>query len=119
MVKSLVINMSIDYEFRPEEVRYTASPIFHIAGQGMIFLHVWRGFTTLVLPRFEAGPVLSWMQSGRLTGAFLVPTMISTLLDHPEITAGPYDAIRTIIYGGAHVAGPAAAGDGHLRLRLH
>jgi fatty-acyl-CoA synthase len=41
------------------------------------------------------------MQSGRLTGAFLVPTMISTLLEHPDVTAGSYDELRSIIYGGA------------------
>ncbi|WP_448628174.1 class I adenylate-forming enzyme family protein [Geodermatophilus sp. URMC 64] len=101
MVKSLVVNMSIDYEIVPDEFRYTASPIFHIAGQGMILMHVWRGFPTLILPQFEPSAVLSWMQSGRLTGAFLVPTMVSTLLEHPDVTAGSYANLRSIIYGGA------------------
>ena len=101
MVKSLVVNMSIDYEIVPDEFRYTASPIFHIAGQGMVLMHVWRGFPTLVLPQFEPSAVLSWMQGGRLTGAFLVPTMISTLVEHPDVTAGSYENLRSIIYGGA------------------
>ncbi|NYJ08715.1 class I adenylate-forming enzyme family protein [Petropleomorpha daqingensis] len=101
MVKSLVVNMSIDYEIVPDEFRYTASPIFHIAGQAMILMHVWRGFPTLVLPQFEPSTVLRWMQSGRLTGAFLVPTMVSTLLEHPDIGAGSYANLRSIIYGGA------------------
>ena len=101
MVKSLVVNMSIDYEIVPDEFRYTASPIFHIAGQGMILMHVWRGFPTLILPQFEPNAVLSWLQSGRLTGAFLVPTMVSTLLEHPDVSAGSYDRLRSIIYGGA------------------
>jgi acyl-CoA synthetase (AMP-forming)/AMP-acid ligase II len=101
MVKSLVVNMSIDYEIVPDEFRYTASPIFHIAGQAMILMHVWRGFPTLVLPQFQPDAVLSWMQSGRLTGAFLVPTMVSTLLEHPRVSAGSYENLRSIIYGGA------------------
>jgi fatty-acyl-CoA synthase len=101
MIKSLVINMSIDYEILPDEFRYTASPTFHIAGQGMIFLHVWRGFPTLILPQFSTDEVLRWMQSGQLTGCFLVPTMISGLLDHPDVGAGSYAALRSIIYGGA------------------
>ncbi len=101
MIKSLIVDMSIDYEIVPDEFRYTASPIFHIAGQGMIFLHVWRGFPTLILPQFRPDEVLGWMQSGRLTGCFLVPTMISTLLDHPDVAAGSYDSLRSIIYGGA------------------
>jgi acyl-CoA synthetase (AMP-forming)/AMP-acid ligase II len=101
MIKSLVVNMSIDYEIVPDEFRYTASPIFHIAGQGMILMHVWRGFPTLVLPQFEPSAVLTWMQSGRLTGAFLVPTMVSSLLEHPGVSAGSYENLRSIIYGGA------------------
>jgi acyl-CoA synthetase (AMP-forming)/AMP-acid ligase II len=101
MLRSLVINMSIDYEIMPEEFRYTASPTFHIAGQAMIFMHIMRGFPTLILPQFDEGPVLRWMQSGRLTGAFLVPTMISRLLDDHRVRDGAYQGLRSIIYGGA------------------
>jgi len=46
------------------------------------------------------GP-LRWMQSGRLTGCFLVPTMISRLLDDPRLGAGSYESLRSIIYGAA------------------
>lgn len=101
MIKSLIINMSIDYEIVPDEFRYTASPLFHIAGQGMTFMHVWRGFPTLILPQFSTDEVLRWMQGGRLTGCFLVPTMISSLLDHPDVAAGSYSSLRSIIYGGS------------------
>jgi acyl-CoA synthetase (AMP-forming)/AMP-acid ligase II len=67
----------------------------------MILIHIWRGYSTLILPQFDADAVLSWMQSGRLTGVFLVPTMVSTLLDHPEVRARPYADLRSIVYGGA------------------
>lgn len=106
MVKALVINMSIDYEILPEEFRYTASPTFHIAGQSMIFMHVMRGFATLILPQFEVGAVLKWMQSGRLTGCFLVPTMIIRLLEDPRVHDGTYEGLLSIIYG----ASPMTAG---------
>lgn len=101
MVKSLVINMSIDYEIQPDEFRYTASPTFHIAGQAMIFMHAWRGFPTLILPQFDVAGVLSWMQRGHLTGCFLVPTMISSLLSHPGAGSSDYPELRSIIYGSA------------------
>jgi acyl-CoA synthetase (AMP-forming)/AMP-acid ligase II len=84
----------------PGEFRYTASPAFHIAGHAMIFLHVARGFPTLVLPQFDAPVTLRWMREGGLTGCFLVPTMIRRLLDLPEARAGGYPHLRTIIYGG-------------------
>jgi acyl-CoA synthetase (AMP-forming)/AMP-acid ligase II len=106
MIKSLFTTMSIDYEIVPDEFRYTASPIFHIAGQGMILMHVMRTFPTLVLPQFAEEPVLRWMRSGELTGAFLVPTMISRLLEHPDVGEGSYEAVRSIIYGGAPITPP-------------
>lgn len=104
MLKSLIVNMSIDYEIQPDEFRYTASPTFHIAGQAMILMHIWRGFPTLILPQFDPREVLRWMQSGRLTGVFLVPTMISTLLDLPEAAVGSYPALKSIIYGASPIS---------------
>lgn len=101
MINALSLNMSIDYEILAEEFRYTASPTFHIAGQAMIAMHVMRGFPTLILPQFEEDAVLRWMQSGRLTGAFLVPTMISRLLENPHVHEGSYENLRSIIYGAA------------------
>ena len=101
MINALALNMSIDYEIVADEFRYTASPIFHIAGQAMIAMHIMRSFPTLILPQFDEGRVLHWMQSGRLTGAFLVPTMISRLLDDPRVNDGSYESIRSIIYGAA------------------
>jgi acyl-CoA synthetase (AMP-forming)/AMP-acid ligase II len=101
MLTALSLYMSIDYEIMADEFRYTASPTFHIAGQAMIFMHIMRGFPTLILPQFDEDPVLRWMQSGRLTGAFLVPTMISRLLNTPRVGDGSYVGLRSIIYGGA------------------
>lgn len=100
MLKALVAMESVEYEMRPGEFRYTASPAFHIAGQAMIFLHVARGFPTLILPQFDAETTLRWMQEGGLTGCFLVPTMIRRLLDLPGVTDSTYPHLRTIIYGG-------------------
>ena len=100
MLKALVSMESVEYEMRPGEFRYTASPAFHIAGQAMIFLHVARGFPTLILPQFDAPTTLRWMRTGGLTGCFLVPTMIRRLLDQPEARESDYPLLRTIIYGG-------------------
>jgi len=99
MINALTLQMSVDYEILLDEFRYTASPTFHIAGQAMIFMHIQRGFPTLILPQFEEGAVLRWMQGGRLTGVFLVPTMITRLLDDPRVHQGSYDRLRSVIYG--------------------
>jgi acyl-CoA synthetase (AMP-forming)/AMP-acid ligase II len=104
MINALTLQMSVDYQILLDEFRYTASPTFHIAGQAMIFMHIQRGFPTLILPQFDEEPVLRWMQSGRLTGVFLVPTMITRLLDDPRVQAGSYESIRSVIYGASPMA---------------
>jgi len=44
---------------------------------------------------------VGWLQEGGLTGAFLVPTMISSLLERPDIASSDYPSLRSIIYGAA------------------
>lgn len=99
MIKNLVTAITLDYEIQPDEFRYSSSPMFHIGGQSPVLMHAWRGFPTLILPQFEVDPVLRWMQEGGLTGCFLVPTMISSLLGHPEADKSTYTQLRSIIYG--------------------
>lgn len=101
MIKNLVTAITLDYEIEPDEFRYSSSPMFHIGGQSPVFMHAWRGFPTLILPAFDVDAVLSWMQTGGLTGCFLVPTMISTLLEDPRVRDADYAQLRSIIYGAA------------------
>jgi acyl-CoA synthetase (AMP-forming)/AMP-acid ligase II len=101
MIRNLTTSIALDYEIMPDEFRYSSSPMFHIGGQSPVFLHAWRGFPTLILPRFDVETVLTWLQTGGLTGCFLVPTMISSLLAHPKAGDSDYRHLRSIIYGAA------------------
>ncbi len=100
MINALALQMSVDYQIQLDEFRYTASPVFHIAGQAMIFMHVQLGFPTLILPQFEEGAVLRWMQSAGAPG---------------ELRQRPFGHLR----GVADVTGPAAAGYGRVQVRFH
>lgn len=108
MLKALLSMQDNEYEFLPGEFRYTASPAFHIAGQALVLDHVKRGFTTLVVPQFDAETTLRWMQQG-VTGCFLVPTMIRRILDLPGVREGDYSSFRSIIYGAAPMPPPLLA----------
>lgn len=86
----------------PEDsTHYSAAPMFHISGMYFVLTQVARGATSLLLPDFEAGEVLSWLGSGRVTDAFLVPTMINTLLRDPRVRETDFSRLRSIAYGGA------------------
>lgn len=101
MIKAMIVARQVQYDLRDDDFRYGASPMFHIAGQVMLFSHLARGVPSLVLPRFETDAVVRWLGSGEITTAFLVPTMISSVLAHPDAAAGDYSSLRTIIYGSA------------------
>lgn len=101
MIKAMVAARQVQYDIRDDDFRYGSSPMFHIAGQVMLFGHLMRGVPSLVLPKFEVDSVVRWLGGGQITSAFLVPTMISSVLNHPEVGDGDYSALRQILYGSA------------------
>ena len=82
-------------------LRYNGPPLFHIAGFGATLYGIAVGAATLILPQFDAPRVLHWMQHGRLNDVFLVPTMLSSLLELPHVGDSDYPDLRAIIYGAA------------------
>lgn len=100
MLKSMLFS---GWELMPRhgDVRYTASPLFHIAGQFIVLLQVATGATSLITEQFDPKTTADAIGSGMLTGCFLVPTMIDSVLGHSAETAGPDERLTDLLYGGA------------------
>jgi acyl-CoA synthetase (AMP-forming)/AMP-acid ligase II len=81
--------------------RYAGAPLFHISGIGSVFYALASGSAALILPQFDAPTVLTWLQDGGLTDCTLIPTMLSALLELPDVSASDYRGLRSILYGGA------------------
>ncbi len=101
MVKHLVFQCIVERRMTNLSFHYSAAPLFHVGGMLYTLAGVARGHTSLILPAFDAPTVMRWMQSGRLDGVFLVPTMIDTLLAQPGIEAADFSSIASIGYGAA------------------
>lgn len=101
MLKALVMAQLIETQARPDECRYSAAPLFHVAGYGLVLQGICRGFPNILNPSFDAAAILQWLQADALTGCFLVPTMLSTLLRQPGIEGGTYERLRYVQYGAA------------------
>nr|MDA8116190.1 AMP-binding protein [Actinomycetota bacterium] len=101
MLKNLVVNMSIDYGIGSDEHRYSAAPLSHISGMAIVFMGIARGYGNILSPQFDTAEVIGWLQEDRLSGAFLVPTMISSLLEQPGVENAEYGRLRNILYGAA------------------
>lgn len=79
-----------------------AAPIAHASGA--FFLPHWlRGARQVVMPKFDAATFFEVAQRESATVTFVVPTMLSMLLDQPESNQ-PKLAFRRLCYGAAPMA---------------
>ena len=84
------------------DVALHTGPLFHIGGaQGMM-----RGLTvgnTLVLPggRFDPGEALALIEQWKITRWAAVPTMVSRVLEHPDVHRRNLRSLRAVTLGGA------------------
>ncbi|GLZ48151.1 AMP-binding protein [Actinomycetospora sp. NBRC 106375] len=88
-------------------VYVNAMPMFHIGGGAVTSFGAWakRG-TFVILPGFDPGLVLEAFETYRGTHALLVPTMLITILDHPDRAHRDLSSVQTVLSGAAAV--PAA-----------
>jgi acyl-CoA synthetase (AMP-forming)/AMP-acid ligase II len=101
MMKAIIAGQIADYEFRTDDFRYVAAPAFHITGVCGLLAGVWYGSTSLILPQFGPDALLPVLRQDKLTGMFLVPTMMSMLLQREEVARLHFRNLRVIYYGAA------------------
>lgn len=73
----------------------------HVAGATTMLSSIWGGRTLVILPQFEERAWLEAVQQERVTHAFVVPTMLKRIMEHPDF--GKYDlsSLKLITYGAA------------------
>jgi long-chain acyl-CoA synthetase len=81
-------------------------PYFHVGGSLGLLASLYSGNTLVVQRRFNAGEWLRLVSEHRVTGMFLVPTMIHRILEHPEFSGTDLSSLVAITYGAA--AAPSA-----------
>jgi acyl-CoA synthetase (AMP-forming)/AMP-acid ligase II len=101
MLTNLVISRLINFPPERAEVWYSASSMFHIAGIAGLASGISAGYTSVILPRFEASTVIRWLAEDQINVCFVVPTMINDLLTELGDRRPEFAALRAIIYGAA------------------
>lgn len=89
----------------PPMVRLICVPVFHVGGLVGLLRNLACGITSVVQPRFDAGEWLRLIEHHRVNAAFVVPTMLRRILDHPARSSTDLSSLTSITYGAA----PAAA----------
>lgn len=96
-----ITSLLVEFGLNAEDVGLMVVPMFHVAGCHVFIALIACGATIHILPGFDPAETLNAIQTKRVSFCFLVPAMITALLD--ELGQGKKDmsSIRTIAYGGA------------------
>jgi acyl-CoA synthetase (AMP-forming)/AMP-acid ligase II len=81
-------------------------PLYHIAGATNVMTNMFTGRKLVLLRQFDAGEWLRTVERERVTHAFLVPTMVKQLLDHPDLATHDLSSLQNLSYGGAAMPFP-------------
>lgn len=93
-------------EFPDGGVWINAMPMFHIGGVATeVGAFAMRG-TYVLMPGFDAGLMLELFESERGMTTLVVPTMLHTLLDHPDMAMRDTSSLRVIACGASAVPPP-------------
>jgi len=85
----------------PPVIGMMCVPVFHVGGSLGLLGALHSGRTTVVQPRFDAGEWLRLVSEYHVSSAFLVPTMLQRILDHPDFPRTDLSDLRAIYYGAA------------------
>ncbi|AYC32739.1 hypothetical protein D3880_10235 [Pseudomonas cavernae] len=80
-------------------------PLFHIAGLARVVSGFISGGSLVLVPMFEPSEVLAIIEREAVTDTILVPTMIQTLLAHPEFVKRDLSSLKRLTYGASPIAG--------------
>lgn len=86
------------------DITLITGPLFHVGGMQSLLRAFVTG-DTLVLPagRYDPAEVLALIEKFRIKRWNAVPTMVSRLLDHPDVARRDVSSLQSISIGGAPV----------------
>jgi len=95
---AMLLDVATNFEL-PERPHYlAAAPITHVAGT-LVQPVLLRGGTVRMLGGFAPDKLLQVIAQERINLTLLVPTMVYTLLDAPELARTDLSSLESLIYG--------------------
>jgi len=76
-----------------------AAPMFHLADGASTYALTWVGGRHVIQQAFEPAAWMRLVAQEKVTRALLVPTMITMVLNHPEIGDHDLGSVNTMLYG--------------------
>ena len=76
-------------------------PLFHVNGWGTPHYVTGLGGVHVMLPRFDSTEVLRLVEAERVTRLYLVPAMMTALLNDPSFDSRDLSSVQQLSVGGA------------------
>lgn len=89
----------------PDDVLLTPFPLCHVAGYNVLVMHR-RTRPIVVMRRFDPLRLTALVRERGVTMLSLAPTMLATLLDHPDVRDEDLATVRALGYGASPIPGP-------------
>lgn len=98
----LVMSKRLPHQPSSSDVALHTGPLFHIGGAQAMLRAVTVG-NTLVMPRgrFDPSELLELVETWKVNRWAAVPTMISRVLEHPDVLTRDLSSLRAVTLGGA------------------
>jgi len=80
------------------------APMFHLADAWATFAITWAGGKHVFVPYFDAVQALNTIADEKVTISNLIPTMLSALVNQPDLNQYDLSSLRCILSGGAPIA---------------
>lgn len=83
------------------DVQLHLIPLFHVNGWGTPHYLTAKGGTHVMVKKFDPATVLKLIQEERVTRFFIVPTMVTALLEFPDLRSYDVSSVKEVLIGGA------------------
>ena len=94
---------ALRFGLRPGDVYVDTMPLCHVGGQVVAFQICQRRAAAILVKEFEPGLVLELIESERASIAVGVPTMLLSLVEHPDFSRRDLSSLRSVSSGGSVV----------------
>ena len=96
---SNAIHVGMAAGYTERDVYLHVAPMFHAGDTGSTFAISMVGAHHVFLPMFTPAQTMQTIQDYKVTVTFVVPTMISAMLYHPDIDKYDLSSMRRLTYG--------------------
>lgn len=97
-------NTSLERLLIPDDRHLIIHPIFHAGGANSMFAFSFIGGTNVILNTTHIDTILRTIQAHRINHVMFVPTLMLSVIEHPNLGSYDLSSLKTIYYGTAPIS---------------